>query len=208
MTTTPETTVVDPYDGQAYREPSHDKARAVARRLGHAIFTALGADAPRPETDPRLSIVARTIQLPVDNTLFKLALSAGTVDRGQPRVNHLRTEVGMIAIGDASIALVPGELYPEIANGGIAPLDGADFPADPVEAPPLRELMPGRVTFIFGLANDAIGYIIPRSEWDGRAPWLDNAATRPYGEMVSLGPDTAPLLYDAYEAMLEGRSPR
>ena len=103
----------------------------------------------------------------------------------------------MLTFGDASIACVPGELYPEIANGGITRPPGADFAIDPVEVPPLRELMPGRVKFLIGLANDEVGYIIPRSEWDDAAPWLYGSPKRHYGEINSLGPDTAPTIHAA-----------
>lgn len=61
---------------------------------------------------------------------------------------------------------VTSEIYPEIVNGGIERAPSGDFPVEPVEVPPLRELMPGRIKFIFGLANDEIGYLIPKSEWD------------------------------------------
>jgi hypothetical protein len=57
--------------------------------------------------------------------------------------------------------------------------------------------MPGRVKFLFGLANDEVGYIIPRSEWDDAAPWLYGSPTRHYGEINSLGPDTAPAIHAA-----------
>ncbi len=61
---------------------------------------------------------------------------------------------------------VTSEIYPEIVNGGIESAPSGDFPVESVEVPPLRELMPGRIKFIFGLANDEIGYLIPKSEWD------------------------------------------
>ena len=49
--------------------------------------------------------------------------------------------------------------------------------------------------FLFGLANDEIGYIVPRSEWDEKAPYLYGAKGAPYGEVNSVGPQTAPLLH-------------
>ena len=36
------------------------------------------------------------------------------------------------------------------------------------------------------LANDAIGYIIPKSEWDDEAPWIYEEEEEIYGEIVSL----------------------
>lgn len=202
MTTNPETTVIDPYSGAAHTTPSHQKARAVGRRLGHILLSTIAEQTAQPEPEPQLSIAARTIDLPVDNALFRLALAVGTIDRGQPRINRIRSEVALITIGGASIATVPGELYPEIANGGIVRPQGADFTLDPVEVPPLRELLPGRVKFLFGLANDAIGYIIPKSEWDAEAPWLYGASERPYGEQVSLGPNTGPLIHDGLRRLM------
>ncbi len=107
----------------------------------------------------------------------------------------------MLTFGDAGIACVPGELYPEIANGGITRPPGADFDLEPVEVPSIRASMPGRVKFLIGLANDEIGYIIPKSEWDDAAPWLDGSATRHYGEINSLGPDTGPTIHAALQQL-------
>src|SRR5262249_55795492 len=135
------------------------------------------------------------------NPLFRLALALGLLDRGQPEWNRLRTEIGIITLGDASVACIPGEVYPEIANGGIVHPAGADFDVEPQEVPPLREVMPRRVKFLFGLANDEIGYIIPKSEWDARAPWLFGAADRHYGEISSAGPDVAPALHRQFLAV-------
>jgi hypothetical protein len=202
MTTNPETRVPDVFAGQEYALPSHDKARAVGRRLGEAILTTLIARPSAPESTPRLGIIARTIELRLDNPLFRLASAVGTIDRGQPHWNRVRSEIALITIGDATIACVPGELYPEIANGGIVHPPGADFDIAPVEVPPLRELMPGRVKFLFGLANDEVGYIIPKSEWDDRAPWLYGAPTRLYGEINSLGPETGPAIHQAFRDLI------
>jgi hypothetical protein len=201
MTTNPATAVADPYDGRTYTEPSHDKSRAVGRRLASAVFSAVRGGTLAPQEEPRLAVSARTLELRIDNPLFRLAAGIGLFGRGQPHLNHIRTEVGMLTFGDASIACVPGELYPEIANGGIEHPPGADFDIAPVEAPSIRDGMPGRVKFLVGLANDEIGYIIPKSEWDDTAPWLYGAAQRHYGEINSLGPDTGPTIHAALQQL-------
>jgi hypothetical protein len=97
---------------------------------------------------------------------------------------------------------MPGEMYPEILNGGVVALPGRDFEIDPVETPPLRELMSGEFRFAFGLANDEIGYIIPKSQWDVKAPFVyrDKAY---YGEENSMGPETAPTVYRELARMIE-----
>jgi hypothetical protein len=201
MTTHPDTTVIDPYTQQPFAAPSHDKARAVGRRLAQAALGAVRSGTALPETAPRIALAARTINLTIDNPLFRLAAAIGLFGRGQPRLNTIRSEVAVVTFGGASLTCVPGELYPEIANGGIERPPGADFDIAPVEVPSLRELMPGRVKFLVGLANDEVGYIIPKSEWDGEAPWLYGSAERHYGEINSLGPETAPQIHAALAAL-------
>jgi hypothetical protein len=107
----------------------------------------------------------------------------------------LQTEVDYIALLSkgrivGEIATVPGEIYPELVNGGITRYPGADFPDAPFE-PAIRQHLKSRYQFIFGLANDEIGYIIPRAEWDDEPPWLRNKNERWYGEINSAGPDVA-----------------
>lgn len=201
MTTNPATTVTDPYTQQPFAPPSHDKARALGRRLAQAALGAVRGNAGLPQTEPRLAFAARTIELKIDNPLFRLASALGLFGRGLPRLNTIRSEVAVVTFGDASVMCVPGELYPEIANGGIVHPPGADFDIMPVETPPLRELMPGRVKFLIGLANDEVGYIIPKSEWDDTAPWLYGSPERHYGEINSLGPETAPQIHAALKSL-------
>ena len=208
MTTNPATTVVDPYTQQSFTAPSHDKARAVGRRLAQRAFAAVRGGGAVRQVEPRLAWAARTIELRIDNVLFRLAAALGLFGRGHPRLNTIRSEVAVVTFGDASLTCVPGELYPEIANGGIVNPEGADFAVAPVEVPPLRELVPGRFPFLFGLANDEIGYIIPKSEWDDQAPWLYGRTERQYGEINSLGPETGPQIHAALKALAASLSER
>ena len=55
--------------------------------------------------------------------------------------------------------------------------------------------MSGKINLMVNLANDAIGYIIPKSEWDNEAPWIYGATEETYGEIVSLGEETGPTLH-------------
>jgi hypothetical protein len=57
--------------------------------------------------------------------------------------------------------------------------------------------MPGEYRFIAGLSNDFIGYILPLSQWDEKAPYTYDQREAPYGEINSVGPQTAPILYDS-----------
>jgi hypothetical protein len=113
-----------------------------------------------------------------------------------------RTEGAVWSIGPAEFLQIPGELYPEILNGGIVALPGRDYETAPVETPPLRELMSGTFRFAIGLANDEIGYIIPKSQWDAKAPFVYNGKAY-YGEGNSAGPDTAPIVYRELAKLIE-----
>jgi hypothetical protein len=206
MTTTPSTTVHDPFLKADFKEPSHEKARALGRQLASRILPILqttnGVFADRLP----IGIEARTIELKLENKIYYLAGFLGLIDRGHVKWGTLRSEVALLTLGEASIACVPGEIYPEIVNGGIENPPGADFQIKPLEVPPLRELMPGKVKFVFGLANDELGYLVPKSEWDEKPPYLYGAKSRPYGEINSVGPDAAATVHGALKLLcLEAR---
>jgi hypothetical protein len=197
MSTTPRVTVRDPYLEQDFEKPSHEKARAVAHRLAARILPALQAGNVQASDSIPISVRARTIAMPLANKEYLAASYLGLIDRGYVRWKTLRTEVALLTMGDASIVCVPGEIYPEIVNGGIEKPPGADFDIEPVEVPPLRDLMPGKIKFVFGLANDEVGYLVPKSEWDQKPPYLYGSKTPPYGEINSCGPDSARLIHGA-----------
>jgi hypothetical protein len=50
---------------------------------------------------------------------------------------------------------------------------------------------------LFGLANDEIGYIIPKCQWDEKPPYTFGALKPWYGEVNSPGPDTAARIAEA-----------
>jgi hypothetical protein len=101
----------------------------------------------------------------------------------------------------AEILTVPGEIYPELVNGGMARYVGADYPEAPLE-PVLREHLQTKYQFILGLGNDEIGYLIPKAEWDEEPPWLRNAVQPWYGEINSVGPEAAGAVLRALVALV------
>jgi hypothetical protein len=101
----------------------------------------------------------------------------------------------------AEIATVPGEIYPELVNDGIARYAGADYPDAPFE-PTLRANFRSRYQFVFGLANDELGYLIPKAEWDSEPPWLQDHPKPWYGEINSLGPDAPAAIMRALQQLM------
>ena len=196
MTTLDSTPVVDSILNDTLITPSFEKSRAVGYRVAEAVLGAIATGAETPITQSSLSWTSRSILLPVDNLKFRAAALLRVIRRKFESGFKTRSEVGLLQVGDTWIGTVPGELYPEIANGGVEAPAGNDFNlTTPVEVPALRSLMKGQMNMLLGLANDQIGYIIPRSQWDEKSPFTYN--DQPYGEENSLGPNTAPLIHKA-----------
>jgi len=203
MTTHPSTTVRDVFLNEDFKKPSHDKTRALGNSLSQRLLNLVATTNVAGTMTAPIKVQARTLELPLENKNFLVAGMLGLLNRGHSRWLTFRTEVALIQVGDASIACIPGEIYPELVNGGIVRAPGGDFDIEPLEVPALRELMPGQVKFLFGLANDEIGYIIPKSEWDLEPPHLFGAKGAPYGEVNSVGPDTAFRLHSAMRELID-----
>jgi len=202
MTTHPSLAVKDPFSDKEIKEATFEKASLQGDHLSLLVLEAM--ENPVEKIDSAaISLIVRTISLPVDNTLYKLATAIGVMDRGTSGWMKVRTELAVFRIGPATFVTVPGEIYPEIINGGIEAPEGRDFNVEPVEIPPVREMMPGKYKFVIGLANDEIGYIIPKSHWDVKSPYTYGRKNSPYGEENSLGPETAPVIHKNLIEMLE-----
>jgi len=167
----------------------------------------------------------KNIYLPLANAIYVLARQAGVLEReafvwendtgkrGEPYLDShapklpaLETEIGYLRLGSLSVVTIPGEIYPELISGKIQdPADaGADFPDAPKEKH-LHAMLPAPEVLFIGLGNDEIGYIIPKRQWDLFPPYAYGRSKSQYGEINSVGPDTAPLLMDAFDALIRGK---
>lgn len=201
MTTHPSLPVKDPFSEVEYGEPSFEKAEAQGTRL--ALITLKTMENPAYKIDSAsIALMVRSVSLPIHNKLFRLGTMLGILDRGMTGWMKFRTEIALFSLGPLSFATFPGEVYPEIINGGIESPEGNDYSLSPVEIPPVRDMMPGKFKFILGLANDEIGYIIPKSQWDVKAPFTYGRDDAPYGEENSPGPETAGILHANLKEML------
>ena len=180
---------VDVYDEQGNRLDDYTFEKSF--RLGEIVAeTALEAleNGEDVTADERLEFRKRFFFVPVDNTAIAMAAIARTsrITRA-PRFQ---------------IATVPGELYPELAllgpNGETYfqdPQDpAADFYGTPCAEPIYRFMRDTPYRIILGLANDEVGYIIPKCQWDVAEPFTYGDGEAPYGESVSPGPEMAPVL--------------
>ena len=187
---------------------SFEKAEHIGRRVAD-----IGADAldhAQPVKISSYEFRERVVRIPIANKGFEQAAQANIYHGRKPAVDgQTSAPVGLIRLLDGAkpileIALVPGELYPELSVGGIERYSGADFP-DAREEPAIKHLMTAPYRMLFGLANDEIGYIIPKPEWDNQAPWLNGAPKRWYGEVNSVGPEAAPIIAATLKELLDSK---
>jgi hypothetical protein len=202
MTPHPSVAVKDPFSDTLFTKPSFEKTEALGQQLSLLILKAMENPASIIDS-ASVTLSVRSIVLPIKNKLFRLGAALGILDKGNTGWMKTRSEIAFLQLGPLSILTLPGEIYPELVNGGVeSPVEG-DFRIPPQEIPPIRELMPGKFKFVIGLANDEIGYIIPKSQWDALPPYAYKREKPQYGEENSLGPETAPLLYRKIKEILE-----
>jgi hypothetical protein len=201
MTTHPSLPIFDPFTGEEYNEPTYEKTEAQGKHLSLIALNAMENPTEIIETTA-ISAVVRTLPMKIDNIMFKLGAALGVMKRGTMGWMKMRSELAVINIGPISMVTIPGEIYPELVNGPIDAPEGNDFGIQPIEIPPIRKMMPGKYKFVIGLANDEIGYIIPKSQWDVDAPYTYGRDNSPYGEENSLGPNTAAVIHANLMEML------
>ncbi|HEX3314788.1 MAG TPA: hypothetical protein VHR72_07860, partial [Gemmataceae bacterium] len=186
--------------------------------VGRLAEKALSAGKIRPLTP--FVVRSRELYLPIDNSGYMLGYRLGVLKRVAYRWTGdvgnaetpdpkdgkaplcCKTEIARLTLGDVDIACIPGEIYPELVLGKVVdPAEPeADFPHAPIE-PSIYGQLDRPVKMMIGLANDEIGYILPKRQWDAEPPYCYGLKTRPYGEINSLGPDTAPLLCEAFRKL-------
>jgi hypothetical protein len=196
--------IQDPETGQPAPQGSFRMAELVGRFAArHVIESQKKA---KPEQISKVEYREAMVRFPVSNPLFLMASKMGLFGGRKPLQNggtespvgYLRFSQGKRAVVEA--ALVPGELYPELSVGGAVCDPNADFPGVPVERP-LKKMLKARYRMLIGLANDEIGYILPKCQWDEKPPYTFGAVKPWYGEVNSVGPEAGPVLARAFEAL-------
>jgi hypothetical protein len=186
--------IKDPATGSIAAENSFRKTQILGERI--ADLAADAARSAQPVGIDKIEFAERIINIPVTNRGFQMAAQADLY-KGRKKTTadgSTTAPVGLIRMSGSqpvlALALVPGEMYPELSVGGVERYAGADFPDAPIETP-IKSMLHAQFKMLIGLAGDEIGYIIPKAEWDEKAPYLQNARKAWYGEENSVGPDAA-----------------
>ncbi len=169
---------------------------------GQRIANRVLADAKWKEIPPELAVSRVEFETELDNTLFLyykfLGILSNPVRQDLLGRYYVTTEVSVARLGDVALALIPGELFPELA-------EGTGNPTDPLGLCQIAEENGIHHLMILGLANDELGYIIPPSDFvlDEELPYFREAEGEHYEETNSVGPQCAADLAEAFEKALK-----
>ena len=174
-------------------EPFMEYGYAIGRHL-------MSSKLDEEKLEPIFNIMHKAINVKCDNNILVLAGKMGLVNNkiiidGKRR--EFCTEIGFAQLGKGlSIALVPGEIAPELILGGVnnrwKSYRRVDF-----EYPPLKELVKGESKLVtFGLCNDSIGYILPDNDFGSMF------APEHYEESVSAGKNTGSTIIKSFSELL------
>jgi hypothetical protein len=109
---------------------------------------ALGIIAPAEiQQSPDLVCLSRTIDLPVDSEILRYILKNSPIKMTSVKGDSIATRLNYLQIGSAKVLTIPGEALPNIGFF-------------------IKRKMNTPNAFLFGLTNDAFGYILTRVDFD------------------------------------------
>jgi hypothetical protein len=101
----------------------------------------------RPIENPKLQCFARQVTFPVDSVLLRAILKASPLlSQAGGDTTRVTTQLNLINLAHAQILTIPGEALPNIGFY-------------------LKRKMAGEHNLLFGLTNDAFGYILTKEDW-------------------------------------------
>ena len=117
------------------------------------------------QNDPDLFCAATTVAFPVSSRLMQaLVKSAPLKGEGLNKDGTVSTQLNVVNLGNAQILTIPGEALPNIGYY-------------------LKRKMHGEHNLLFGLTNDAFGYILLKEDW-GSFKRYDYVSRTSLGEMT------------------------
>lgn len=165
------------------------------------------------ELEPKFTSVHKKTALGVDNPLEKMIGKLGfacfEMERPEKGRYELQTETGYLELGgEFKALLVPGEITPGLVSGTGDMLAENSITGTASGFKSLCDIVGGD-TAVFGLANDALGYIIPDNDYcmffAGYGKFAEKLFFKDYAhyqEMFSIGAHTASAFAAGVEEMM------
>lgn len=101
----------------------------------------------KPQTDPALACYAREVKFPVSSPLMWTILVGSPLKYPYNKDRSITTRMNLVNLGDAQILTIPGEALPNIGYY-------------------IKRHMKGKNNMLFGLTNDAFGYILTKVDFN------------------------------------------
>jgi hypothetical protein len=142
------------------------------QRIGHLLADEalrIVNDAP-VQKEPKLHCEARPLTFPVDSKELRAVMAASPLTLGPKNATNITTQFNLVNLGNAQILSIPGEALPNIGYY-------------------LKRNMRGEHNLLFGLTNDAFGYILTRVDWS-------SFKTYSYVSRTCLGEKTGEILIE------------
>jgi hypothetical protein len=174
-------------DNRAANDGEH-RTWAECQRIGKLLADeALRIVAAAPEQQsPVLFCASRTVSFPVDSPEMRMVMKAMAANGGPAPNDSVQAQVNLVNVGNAQILTIPGEALPNIGYY-------------------LKRKMHGENNLLFGLTNDAYGYILTKEDFDSFKRYA-------YITRTSLGERTGEILVNealafVNECPVPGKSP-
>jgi len=164
----------DPVRGYWEDARTWDECLRIGKRMADDALRILRP--AKVQNNPTLALRSEKVRFPVDSNAMwaVVTLSPHKYPHGPGKT--VSTYVDLICVGDSRILTIPGEALPNIGLH-------------------VKKWMGGRSKFLFGLTNDAFGYILSDVDF-GTFSRYD------YVSATSLGPRTFPTLRDAWKRLV------
>jgi hypothetical protein len=119
------------------------------------------------QEDPELYCTSKQTEFPIDSEMMRYILNNSPLKMGDSD-QYITTTLNLLNIGSAQILTIPGEALPNIGYY-------------------LKRNMPTEHPFLFGLTNDAFGYILTKEDFNSFKRYM-------YVSRTSLGEKTGEIL--------------
>lgn len=113
---------------------------------------------------PRLRVMSRQVWFPVESPALQVVMKNSPLGFSTDAAGRVPAQVNLINLGNAQILTIPGEALPNIGYY-------------------LKRKMKGEHNLLFGLTNDAFGYILTKVDW-GSFKRYDYISRTSLGEMT------------------------
>lgn len=131
-----------------------------------------------PQKQPVVKNAPRKVEFPVANPLMRAIIAGSPLKYEHSEDFKISVQVNLVTLGDAQILTIPGEALPNIGFY-------------------LKRKMKGKHNLLFGLTNDAFGYILTEVDFDSFERYS-------YVSRTSLGEMTGEILIENALDMIDG----